>query len=270
MAQGNFNPASPDAACPSAASEGATQPNSDLSDGEVREPPPRTWITLSEALSWMAFSFSTDSCKLDQCLQFSDPDQVLPARLKLIEKIDVLTAIASGGSISLRGKYIEHAGVDERNVRTKAIPAEAFHDFARFDVLYDGLGRGRGLARRFAPDGLDTGMDDLPWPAYHFVKVKRAEFLQYLGSDRDAPLTPPETGPATSTGRAPAVKAGRAPSEEDILAMADEMKASGLTGYQLAAAMRFEPGFADVATVEVRALIKGRWKGGRRKATDES
>jgi hypothetical protein len=70
-----------------------------------------------------------------------------------------------------------------------------------------------------------------------------------------------------NTSRAPSVKAGRAPTDEQILAKADEMKARGLDGRTIAAEMRHEVGFADVATTTVRALILRRWKpGGRPKS----
>lgn len=69
---------------------------------------------------------------------------------------------------------------------------------------------------------------------------------------------------ATKLARAPAVKKGRPPSDELVLAKADDMKARGYTGYDIAAKMRLEPGFENVATTAVRQLIKGRWKGGRR------
>jgi hypothetical protein len=68
---------------------------------------------------------------------------------------------------------------------------------------------------------------------------------------------------AARPSRAPAVKAGHPPTDDIILKKADEMKARGLTGYEIASKMRHEPGFADVATIYVRDLIKGRWKGGR-------
>ena len=64
--------------------------------------------------------------------------------------------------------------------------------------------------------------------------------------------------------RAPAVKEDRPPSDSHILAKADEMKARGFCGYEIAKHMREEPGFADVATTTVRELIKGRWQRGRK------
>ena len=67
------------------------------------------------------------------------------------------------------------------------------------------------------------------------------------------------------TARAPSVKTGRSPSDGDILAKADEMKALGLRGREIAKNMRHEPGYEHVATTLVRDLIKGRWPQGRPK-----
>ena len=60
--------------------------------------------------------------------------------------------------------------------------------------------------------------------------------------------------------RAPSVKTARPPSEDKILEMADQMKGRGMDGRTIASTMRFEPGFENVATTDVRELIRGRWK----------
>ncbi len=65
--------------------------------------------------------------------------------------------------------------------------------------------------------------------------------------------------------RAPAVKAGHPPSDAEIIVKAVEMQARGMTGYEIASQMRFEPGFENVSTRGIRELIRGRWKGGRPK-----
>jgi hypothetical protein len=60
--------------------------------------------------------------------------------------------------------------------------------------------------------------------------------------------------------RSPTVKTGRPPSDEQILAKAEEMRSRGMNSYEIAAAMRHEPGFEHAGTVLVRQLVKGRWK----------
>jgi hypothetical protein len=66
------------------------------------------------------------------------------------------------------------------------------------------------------------------------------------------------------TRRASPVKNGYPPSNEKIIAKAYEMKVKGMTGYEIASNMRKEHGFENVATTEVRALIKGHFKSGRK------
>lgn len=68
---------------------------------------------------------------------------------------------------------------------------------------------------------------------------------------------------SSSQSRAPAVKKGNPPSREAILAKADEMKSRGYNRDEIASRMRHEPGFHNVATTEVRELLKGRWRRGR-------
>jgi hypothetical protein len=70
----------------------------------------------------------------------------------------------------------------------------------------------------------------------------------------------PKAATAPNDVRSPSVKAGRPPSDEDILGKADEMKARGMTKYEIASKMRLESGFENVGTVLVRELTRGRWK----------
>lgn len=99
---------------------------------------------------------------------------------------------------------------------------------------------------------------------YIFIQVKREDALAIFpaGMSADSPANQEASMPAggESKLRAPAVKAGRPPGPEAILAKADEMKAGGLDSYRIASQMRHQVGFENVATTEVRELIKGRWK----------
>ena len=69
----------------------------------------------------------------------------------------------------------------------------------------------------------------------------------------------------TNLGRAPSVKTGHPPSDSKITEKAKEMKLRGNTSYEIASKMRHEPGFENVGTSHVRALIKGLFPVGRRK-----
>lgn len=105
------------------------------------------------------------------------------------------------------------------------------------------------------------------------VRICRLEVLQQL----------PETvkraiGPAAGSGtltrsvpssnlaetaasaRAPSFKAGRPPLTDAILVKADEMRAlTQMTAREIASKMHLEPGFENVATRDVRELLKGRY-----------
>ena len=61
--------------------------------------------------------------------------------------------------------------------------------------------------------------------------------------------------------RAPAYKAGNPPTSEAILAKADEMRTqTQMTAREIASKMHLEPGFENVATRDVRELLKGRYQ----------
>lgn len=107
----------------------------------------------------------------------------------------------------------------------------------------------------------NRNLSSAPW-AYD-IAVDRADLIAWSRHGETLTAARPET----YSGRAPSTKAGRAPSEDEILAKADEMKARGLDGQKLAQKMRHETGFENVATTEVRRLIKGRWPVGRPKKT---
>lgn len=106
-----------------------------------------------------------------------------------------------------------------------------------------------------------------PAPSEHFgvgealywvatgVEINWAEVLRQVG-----PLPT-----AIERNRAPSVKSARPPTDDQILAMADKMKASGANGRIIAKEMRFEPGFENVPNETVRGLIKGRYSKGRPK-----
>lgn len=82
---------------------------------------------------------------------------------------------------------------------------------------------------------------------------------------RSAPTTtePPQQPRGAAETRPAAAKRECLRSIEEIVAKADEMKASGMSGYDIARSMQHEPGFGGVKVTLVRHLIKGRYKRGR-------
>lgn len=213
------------------------------------ELPTRSYVSLSEALSWLAFGMPLKSDALSVALDLGDSETIEKARLRLVKALDRVTDSAVDGRVRMRGKFVRDVGFDENRLRDQDISPEALHDFARFDVLNDGLNPGHGLAWRYSPDGLDMASFDQPNAAFRSIKVNRADLLNLTNKEK----------------RASPYKTGRSPNRQAILDKADEMKARGMNGYQIASTMRFEPGFENVATTEVRSVIKGRWPRGPRK-----
>jgi hypothetical protein len=369
----------------------------------ARLPRDSAFVTISEAVSWVAFGISMDQGRLSLALEGKGIDPT-ESRRNVSLAMAKLADRGTGGSIAMRGKYVATYLTDDRPLQTEPIDPVRLADFARFDVLHDGLAFGDGLAwidDQASLDSVFDGRDD----AYRNVTVNRAELLNAFPArfdDTKALLSPlpaalPGVGPvlgmeealswlahgkpsddvqlwqnalgwmqfrfstgetfnvgedselpehhlryreanrvlwsplqdgnltayveqspsrvlavprhywnqvdpahldhvyrgmsdtddgrgcpillyrlafdewrngsqsasvawSDKKGRAPAVKAGRPPSDEEILAKADEMKARGLDGRTIAGQMRHEPGFENVATTEVRELIKGRWR----------
>ena len=109
--------------------------------------PNNSFVTLSEALSWMAFgdvrdkqllnselagaSFGMDYARAKQCLE---------------EAVSSLTDAASGGSLEMRGKYLTNHDVDPDGVKIEVIPAVELDNQRQFDITIDGLRFGSGLA----------------------------------------------------------------------------------------------------------------------------
>lgn len=210
--------------------------------------PEQAYVTLSQALSWLAFGVPLKSEALVTALEFGSSDKIGDARLRLREAVDRLADAASGGWVGMQGKFISH-GFDDGGAKTQPIPPQAFHDFARFDASSDGLNLGHGLAWRYSPDGLDTAENDRPEEAYRSVMVHCRELCEF-SDKRD---------------RAPSYKRGRPPSDEDILIKADEMKGRGMNGYEIASLMHKEQGFEHVSTTRVRELINGKYPRGKGK-----
>ena len=212
-----------------------------------RLPPDTPFVTLSEALSWIAFGFALDQGSLEraidgQAFDANDPHAILAVAMTK------LAVQASGGQIAMRGKYVQSHSTDKNNVLTEPIDPLRFSDFAQFDVDCDGLRYGSGLTwdKEGSPEWALQDCRD----AFCSVTINRADLLK---------LFPDVCSLVAHFGRSPVFKAGRPPDDSAILAKAEEMKARGLDGRVIAKTMRAEPGFENVATTTVRDLIVGRW-----------
>lgn len=167
-----------------------------------RLPPEQPFVALSEALTWIAFEISMDQGRLCDALASHTFGERKP-RPALEQAVAKLTALASGGLVSMRGKYLEGHLTNEDSVLTTPIDAVRFEGFAQFNSLYDGLSYGKGLTwdigggltgREFGKGRAD---------AYRKVTVNRANLLKHFPPRLDAsrallaalPAALPDIGP---------------------------------------------------------------------------
>lgn len=146
-----------------------------------RLPPPASFVTLSEALSWIAFRFSMNSDLLGRTAIAPSTLSDDPER-DLAQAIASLAAKASGGQIELRGKYFERHSVKDCEVLTAVIEPVRLDDFAHFDILHDGLRFGKGLTWQRGNNSLDRIMQDRG-DCYRAVRVNRFDLLRHFPSE---------------------------------------------------------------------------------------
>lgn len=208
--------------------------------------PDRKFVSLSEALSWIAVGQWLQSGELSAALQFGPDEQVKISRKAFIKALDAFADAASSGAVSLQGKFVAYPSSVPSSPLTEVIPPHRLHDFASFDVVLDGLARGRGLAQIYSPDGFDTANEPRPGDTYRAVKVNLAELLVCFekGGSPEAPVIKPPK-----------------PTNEAIAAKAEELRERNPkhTGRHIAQIMKSEPGFAEVTTSNARTVIDGMW-----------
>lgn len=166
-----------------------------------RLPPDTPFVTLSEAVTWIAFGFALDRDSLDRAISghafdATDPQAALSAAMAK------LAVRASGGQIATRGKYVESHSTDENKVLTAPIDPVRFEDFSQFDILYDGLRYGTGLTWEKRNNTLDRVLQDRR-DAFRSVKVNRADLLKLFPDQDDTaraffvplPAALPDIGP---------------------------------------------------------------------------
>lgn len=143
-----------------------------------RLPPDAPFVTLSEALTWIAFGFALDRDSLDRAISGHPFDTTNP-QATLSSAMAKLAVRASGGQIAMRGKYLESYLTDETRVLTAPIDPVRFEDFAQFDVLHDGLRYGTGLTWSEEGSALER-VFQYRRDAFRAVKVSRADLLEYF------------------------------------------------------------------------------------------
>lgn len=234
---------------------------------EMRLPPDGPFVTLSEALTWIAFNFSMDNDALHEILEADSFSGRVPQEA-LKDAVARFTSLGTAEKIALRGKYRARRSEDARTALSAEIEPIKLADYRQYNYLNDELLHGSGLMWWRTQGGtVDRLVGDGRRDGYVGVTVNRSDLMREFPADAAEVITAlpsssqgAKVAPSRRMERAPSVKAGRPPTNDEILAKADEMKARGLDGRTLAKEMRFEPGFENVATTAVRELIKERWK----------
>jgi hypothetical protein len=161
---------------------------------ECRRAPPNTpFVSLSEALSWIAFGFALNRDELDHALNAGEFGGQESAQLVLADATRRLLVPATGGNVGMRGKYIDDHSLNENQVLTENIPAIRFADFGQFDILRDGLRYGTGLTWVKHHNSIDQAFSPSRKDAFRSVTVKRDDLLRLFPAQAVAMTTEVES-----------------------------------------------------------------------------
>ena len=114
-----------------------------------------TFISLSEALSWIAFGQQDKKEELIKYLAKKNYSE--DCKDKLNNALESLLSKARGALITLEGKEITSKTTVTNNALTIKISSTAFKDFAAFSITDDGLYYGNGLL--WLPESIKVGKD---------------------------------------------------------------------------------------------------------------
>jgi hypothetical protein len=114
-----------------------------------------TFISLSEALSWIAFGMQDKKEELIKYLAKKNYSE--DCKDKLNNALESLLSKARGELITLEGKEITSKTTVTNNALTIKISSTAFKDFAAFSITDDGLYYGNGLL--WLPESIKVGKD---------------------------------------------------------------------------------------------------------------
>ena len=159
--------------------------------GQQRLPPSEPFVTLSQALTWIAFGVAMDTDLVHALLCLDSYGGRVPQEA-IKDAVVQLTANASGGNIAMRGKYWEGYRVEKRTLLTAPIEAVKLADYRQFNYLRNELRYGDGLTWWRNPDGVTDrlvhgGRSD----SFIEVSVDRADLLREypFGNSSERPPT---------------------------------------------------------------------------------
>lgn len=232
-----------------------------------KAPDAKTYVTLAEALTWLAFKYAMTAEELRELVEqqsasggtasrfFRDRESGLErldeAWLRLRDGVD-------SGVIRIRGRYTRQYSMDEV-LRTTSRPLSGarLQSFSQFDISTGGVRRqllGTPAVlwvehessfdrefERFAESDLSAEYKRPAAEGYLIMEVER-EGLMRLRSSRSSPY-----------------KVARAPDDQKVLEKCDEMKERGLTTREIAKQINGELGFEHVSHVQARNLMTGRY-----------
>ena len=141
-------------------------------------PPAEPFVTLSHALSWIAFGVSMNSDQLHEVLSQDrygehDPQEGIK------EAVAQLTSLGRRGSIALEGKYRESHRVEKSALLTTAIEPIQLADYRQFNYLDDELRHGDGLTWWRTDSGvIDRLVSGGRHDSFIEVTVDRVELLR--------------------------------------------------------------------------------------------
>ena len=140
---------------------------------KTKTPTNRSFVTLTQALSWIAFGDWSDSDDHWQC--YSDSKQ------RLEKAVEQFCDAACDGTFDVWGKCVPDYKANPDAFDTKLIPIERLHDFRQYDQTHCGLRVGDGLFG-FA-DEVGKVYTYAPQPSareqfYREVKVKEGDIIR--------------------------------------------------------------------------------------------
>jgi hypothetical protein len=142
-------------------------------------PPETQFVSLSHALSWIAFGVSMSNDHLYKVMSLNlygeqNPQEALKAA------VAQLTSLARSEKIDLQGKYRESPRSEKRTLLTAPINPIKFADYRQFNYLGDELRHGEGLWHWREPNGTTVSGNRRGGRSDSFVQVSvnRADLLR--------------------------------------------------------------------------------------------